>query len=68
MNPVNQICTTEQVIELWTLPNRRPPSLTTIWRRIKTGHIPKPRKMGSVNVFNKAEVIRLRNAAWGIEE
>lgn len=61
------VCTVEEVIELWRLPNRKPPSITTIWRRTRQGHIPKPRKIGSTNLYDREEVIRLRNQAWGID-
>lgn len=65
-HPTGQVCTTSQVIQLWTLPNKKPPSQVTIWRRIKRGEIPKPRKVGNQNLFNTEEVIRLRNQIWGI--
>ncbi|ULJ64203.1 hypothetical protein MIS33_08570 [Wielerella bovis] len=63
---MENICTTEDVIELWTLPHRKPPSITTIWRRTREGKIPKPRKIGNVNLYDRREVIRLRDEALGV--
>lgn len=64
---MNNICTTQDVIKLWQLPNRKPPSITTIWRYTQQGLIPKPRKVGNVNLYNRDEVIKLRNKAWNVE-
>lgn len=53
----------KQVKELWTLPNHKPPSDSTIWHYTKQGKIPKPVKIGNFNLYKKEEVIRLRNQA-----
>ncbi len=65
---MNQVITTQDVIQLWTIPHKKPPSITTIWRRIQEGHIPKPRRIGNTNLYNREEVIKLRDKAWGIAQ
>lgn len=65
---MSNVCTIDEVRQLWQLPNRKPPSITTIWRRTQSGQIPKPRRIGNINLYNRAEVIRLRNQAWGISD
>lgn len=62
------VIVTEEVIRLWTLPNRKPPSTTTIWRYTRQGLIPKPRKIGNTNLYDREEVIKRRNRAWGLDK
>lgn len=63
METINKLISKKQIIELWTLPDRKPPSETTIWRLTQSGLIPKPIKIGNVNLYNKEEALRLREEA-----
>ena len=56
-----------QVKELWTLPHsKKPPCDATIWHYTRQGKIPPPMRVGNTNLYNRDEVIRLRNLALGI--
>lgn len=63
----NFICK-QQVKELWTLPTKKPPSDATIWRYTIDGKVPKPIRIGATNLYDKEEVIRLRNQALQVIE
>lgn len=52
----------EAVKALWQFDGGKMPSSTTVWRYIRKGLIPKPVMMiGSANLFDQNEVIRLRD-------
>ncbi|MBQ9601165.1 MAG: hypothetical protein IJR46_04060 [Neisseriaceae bacterium] len=54
----------KQVKELWALPpNNKMPSDSTIWHYTNQGKIPKPIRIGHINLYKREEVIRLRNQA-----
>lgn len=61
------LITKQQLKELWQLPDGKLPVDSTIWKRTKDGVIPRPvNRIGRENLYNKQEVIRLRNEYWGI--
>lgn len=55
------------VVKLWTLPGKKPPCRSTLWRYQQNGHIPKPKRISGANFYQKSQVIRLRNAYWGLD-
>ena len=65
---MENLITLEEVAKLWTIPGKKPPCTTTLWRRRREGKIPKPRLIGNTNVYDREQVIKLRNKAWGINE
>lgn len=60
--------TIDEVAKIWTIPGKKPPCTTTLWRRRRQGKIPEPKLVGNTNVYDKKQVIALRNKALGIED
>lgn len=59
---ISKLISKKQVKELWTLPPRnKPPSDSTIWHYTRAGKIPQPIRIGGANLYNRDEVIRLRD-------
>ena len=50
-----------EVKKLWTIPGKKPPSTPTIWRYRRQGKIPAPIQLGRDNLYNQADVIRMRD-------
>lgn len=62
---MKNLITKEKVKELWEI-NGKKPCDTTIWKRTRKGEIPTPIRVGTTNLYNRDEVIRLRDKALGI--
>ncbi len=61
---MKSLITKDQVKELWAIKGQKPCD-TTIWKRTRDGKIPPPIRVGTTNLYNRDEVIRLRDKALG---
>ncbi len=55
------------MVKLWTLPGKKPPCRSTIWRHQQSGRIPKPIRISGANFYKKSQVLNLRNAYWQLD-